>query len=233
MRRIVFVIVLGWMITLVVLFAVRIAAADVPIRVEGKTETVVTELPFWLHAPTTADLYFWTVPPGVEYQDKGDTLLVTKCPEGRHAFRIKTISVRWEDKKLVTDTGTKVLVMGKVLPDPPEPDPGPDPKPKPVIKDLYLLVIEETRDAANDRGVWLGYKPLTDLFARPNYHWRIVDKDVKDVTGKTPEWLQTYLSHADKLPAVFLANQDGRILHSGPLPAGPADLVKIIREVTE
>lgn len=123
------------------------AQAELPLRVEGKTETVVTDLPFLVHAPTTADLYFWTVPTGVEYQEKGPSLLVTKCPVGRHTFRLKTIAVRWEDKKLVTENGQLTLVMGKI-PDP-EPDPEPEPGPEPLSPWEKSLAAAVKADGGN------------------------------------------------------------------------------------
>lgn len=91
--------------------------------------TVVSALPFAVKAPPGAAFYFWQAPAGVESLDQGDTLRVTKAPQGQLTIAVKYTTVEWEAKKFVAGYGSVTFNVGAVpAPTPPQP---PDPKPDP------------------------------------------------------------------------------------------------------
>lgn len=225
-----------------------LATADVPLEVKGKTETVVTELPFWVSGPQ-ADLYFWSVPAGVEYQEQGATILVTKCPQGRHTFRIKTVTVDWVNKKMTQDTGTKVIVIGK-LPEPgpgPEPDPGPkpDPEPGPIpTGELIVLISYESETKSKLPSAqaqiftslpvrqYLAAKCKADPspISADGKAYRIWD-DEETGAGDSKLWQDIVKARppvGDAEPRIYISN--GQAEFEGLLPATPAATIELLKK---
>lgn len=118
-------------------------------------------------------------------------------------------------------------------PKPPEP-PAPKPKPDPVSGPLWVVVVEETSDAATNRGAFFADAGLMAHMKAKGYKWRVMDKDVKDKDGRVPKDLGGYLDRAagKKLPYLMVVDADALIHREGPLPATPADLVKLLKEVS-
>jgi hypothetical protein len=113
-------------------------ADDLQVKGAGVKQVVVADAaPFTINAPPNALLYFWTYPPTVTAEDKGDSLLVTKAAQGTHVFSCKAITVDWDKKSARTAIhGVTVYVGTGPAPGPP-PDPGPSPDFSAALKAAY------------------------------------------------------------------------------------------------
>ena len=203
-------------------------SSEVSLRIEGKTELVVAELPFSVLAPVgdpKKTLHFWTFSAGVEAVDKGHELHVLKM-SGRQLFQVRI--VEWSPDGFTQKFGKLYIRLAASEPPPPEPGPLP-----PKVKMLFLVAVEESREAKADRARWLTYKPLHDYMRNRGYKARIVDKDVKNANGQTPEDLAPYLlaAQGNPLPYLFLVTQDGDVLYRGGLPSSPAQLLALMQKV--
>ncbi len=114
----------------------------------------------------------------------------------------------------------------------PQPKPFPQPEPSPFVGKWRFVVIEETEQAANNRGQYFTDADLlayvkAKCVAAP----RIADQDVKDSTGKPPKDLEPYLSRAKgkKLPQLYVISDAGKVLFEGDLPETPAKLLQQLR----
>lgn len=119
-------------------------------------------------------------------------------------------------------------------PRPPPIDDDAKPKPGPFSGKFSMIVIEETTDAANNRGQFFADKDLQAyLAAKLVGKARIADKDVVDATGQPPKDLVPYLNRAKgkALPQVYLVAPDGTVLMEGDLPKTPAELLAALRKV--
>lgn len=117
---------------------------------------------------------------------------------------------------------------------PPDPIPDPKPTPKPYTGKFSMVVIEETTDAANNRGQFFADRELQDyLAAKLTGKARIADKDVVDASGNPPKDLVPYLDRAKgkTLPQVYLVAPDGTVLMEGDLPKTPKELLAVLRKV--
>jgi len=123
----------------------------------------------------------------------------------------------------------------KPIPPPIPPKPQPDDPAKPAAPTkLYIVVVEETADAAAaSRGALIFDAALAARTTSQGHHWRIVDKDVIDKDGKPPADVARFLdaSKGKVLPQLFLVNPDGDTLFSGPLPKTAADVLAQIKKV--
>lgn len=116
----------------------------------------------------------------------------------------------------------------------PPPEPDPKPEPKPYVGKFRMVVIEETEQAANNRGQFFADADLQAyLAAKLSGKARIADQNVVDPTGKPPRDLVPYLERAKgkPLPQVYLVGDDGTILYEGDLPKTPAELLATLRKV--
>lgn len=116
----------------------------------------------------------------------------------------------------------------------PPPDPQPKPEPKPYVGKFRMIVIEETEQAANNRGQFFADADLQAYLAsKLSGKARIADQNVVDATGKPPRDLVPYLERAKgkPLPQVYLVGDDGTILYEGDLPKTPGELLATLRKV--
>lgn len=120
-------------------------------------------------------------------------------------------------------------------PDPgPKPDPKPDPDPTPVPPaKAWVVVVEETSDAAAERGKILTDKNLSEYVKGKGWKVRVVDKDVKDSQGQVPADLRPYfaLAGGKQLPQMFIVDQDGKVRFQGLAPKTAAEVLAILKKV--
>jgi len=115
---------------------------------------------------------------------------------------------------------------------------GPAPTPVPPVpvgpKKLWLVVIEETSQASENRGAFFASKALADKIKSSGHKFRTADKDVKGEDGKTPADLVPYLNEASgkALPRLYLVDQvTGDVYYKDKLPSSPNELVEILTKI--
>lgn len=112
------------------------------------------------------------------------------------------------------------------VPPPPRPTPGPVTETK-----LFVVVVEETEQAAAGRGAFFTDSALSARFREKGHRWRVVDKDVRDGAGAVPADIKPYLEAAGSYPTLFLVEQvTGRVRYKGAVPATPAGLLDAIKK---
>jgi hypothetical protein len=127
----------------------------------------------------------------------------------------------------------EVTIEGKLPPIPPVPPVPPDPTPNPVTGKCYVVIIEETEQAAKDRNKYLNDKALLDYVKSKNWKFEIVDKDVVDKNGKTPSDLKPYIDRAKNkdLPYVYVVTDKGQVRYENRLPKTPSELLTELKKV--
>lgn len=110
-------------------------------------------------------------------------------------------------------------------PDPPKPDPSPTPT-------KFVVVIEESKEAAATRGELYSNASLIDYYAANGIKTRRIDKDVVDSQGKPPADVARFLDGAKgkPLPRVYLVDEHGKTLYGGNLHDEPADLLNLLKK---
>ncbi len=128
-----------------------------------------------------------------------------------------------------------VTIRGNVPPVPPvPPGPGPTPdppKPDPIVAGkLYVVLIEETRNAVITRGVWFADKTLKAAMDSKGHKWRVVDKDVTNAEGQTPADVKRFIeaSSGRSLPLLYLVNENGKTVFSGAAPVEVSRLMELL-----
>lgn len=126
----------------------------------------------------------------------------------------------------------------EVVVDVPTPDPKPDPKPDPDVQPvtptkLWVVIIEETSEAASNRGAMLSDAKLIDRMNTKQHRFRVVDKDVVGTDGRPPADIARFLtaSKGKSLPQLFLVDEKGHPRFSGDMPKSAADLLALITKV--
>lgn len=111
---------------------------------------------------------------------------------------------------LVEIDGGKPIPPTPPGPIPPTP-PGPTP-PDDKAAALFVLVIEETFDAAATRGQWFTSPEMAEL-KTAGVKIRVVDKDTRGPKGEVPSDLRAYLEFArDKpLPYLFVVDDQAKV----------------------
>lgn len=135
-------------------------------------------------------------------------------------------------KRRRLDVATEVVPV-------PNPDPNPDPKPKPdpdtpaTPTKLWVVIVEETAEAASNRGAMLSDSKLIDRMNQKQHRFRVVDKDVVGPDGKPPQDIARFLDKAKgkPLPQLFLVDEKGHPRYSGDLPKSAAELLALIQKV--
>lgn len=97
----------------------------VPLKVEGgETVVVVKGFPCTVTAPEGAHVYIWSVPDGVRASKSpaGNVLTVTAAPKGAHRVGVISVTIDFDAKRVVEDSGEVTLNVGDV-PAPPGPTP--------------------------------------------------------------------------------------------------------------
>lgn len=112
----------------------------VPLTIVGDTVLVVKAVPFKVVAPEGAGDYTWTLPTGVEGTNNEDenVLTVTKAPSGVFVIRVKMVTIDFEKKKVIKETGEVTVTLGTP----------PKPPPDPVKPDGAFGLIKASRDGA-------------------------------------------------------------------------------------
>ena len=112
-------------------------------------------------------------------------------------------------------------------PDPPKPDPTP-----PVAGKLFVVVVEETRQAMAERGAWFADKELSAYMKDKGHKFRVVDKDVQNSDGQTPADVKRFIDDAKKegTPRLYLVGEDGKTRRAGPMAKTPAELLSLIKQ---
>ncbi len=128
-----------------------------------------------------------------------------------------------------------VTIRGSVPPVPPvPPGPGPQPdppKPDPIVAGkLYVVIIEETRNAVISRGVWFADRGLEAAMKAKGHKWRVVDKDVTNAEGQTPADVKRFVddAKAKTLPMLYLVNEAGKTVYSGAAPVEVPRLLELL-----
>ncbi|OWK45739.1 hypothetical protein [Fimbriiglobus ruber] len=109
-----------------------------------------------------------------------------------------------------------------------------------TLTSIQIVVIEDTAAAAADRAAWFTDKDLVGFIAARQFpHPVVAASTVVDESGHPPADLAPYLTRAagKSLPYLFLVGakgspQAGKVAFEGPLPATPADLLKLLKSVT-
>lgn len=131
-------------------------------------------------------------------------------------------------KIVVTQPGPK---PSPPVPVPPGPTPVPVPPtpvpPAPVAAQrLYLMVVEETAQASQNRAAYLTDKALTARIKERGHVARLIDQNTTPVTADIKPYLDK--AKGQKLPRLFIVKLTGGVLWEGDLPATPADFIALI-----
>lgn len=172
----------------------------------------------------------------LDFREIGGKLLLTGKP-GTYSVRLTAIRLL-EGKTVVDRARLKLKIEDSgptpVPPNPPEPGPNPNPGPRPQpLSQLWIVIVEESKDAAKDRGKMFQDRKLAERISAKNHKLRILDKDVRDSRGNVPKDVQPWIERAKskKLPWLFLINQSGEILHEGELVNNPANLIRLLETI--
>lgn len=151
---------------------------------------------------------------------------------GREPGEYPIVFVVVKNNRPVEASRVLVVVKGATPPKPEPPTPEP-PKPEPIKEQsLGIIVIEETKDAAANRGLYFIDSALRQRIADKKHKWIAADKDVTDGLGQVPKDMARYLDMAKgkTLPYVFLIPANGgALVHQGPLPKTPAELIELLK----
>jgi hypothetical protein len=156
-------------------------------------------------------------------------------PAGRYGFAAIASSKTGEQVR-----ADFVVVIGNVPPGPapvppvpPGPGPKPDPTPDPIAAGkLYVVIIEETRNAVITRGVWFADRQLKAAMDSKGHKWRVVDQNVTNAEGQTPADVKRFIEDAKTktLPMLYLVNENGKTVFSG---AAPVDVSRLLELLTK
>lgn len=204
------------------------------IYVEGRTQTVIKEVPFWVKVknPENAPV-FWSTPSGVTCVEKPEGMHVSSCPNGVHKFFAKVLRADWENKKYLPPLFLEIEVVVQVGDDPNPDPPKPNPPVPPESGKVWIIVIEETKDASASRGVLMTEKSLSDYVKSKGHTVIVADKDIVDKSGETPKSLHPYIVYAkaEGLPMAFFVNESGDVLYKGSVPETPAKFLDLLKKV--
>ena len=114
----------------------------------------------------------------------------------------------------------------------PDPPPTPPTPPTPTPSKLWVTVVEETGDRTIEQGRIYTSDELHAYLDQHKHQWRIVDDDVTDEDGRTPEGVATYLARArgKPLPWVILSDANGAVLWEGTLPESDDALLETLKQ---
>lgn len=231
-------------VSLLALAAARLRAE---VKVSGALKVPTHDL-VQLQAEGTAPgaVYFWSITPRLRPAQvkRGKGSIVFAAAPGVYTVNLRSVWIKnaatgeldGEEVEVEVVIGDKVPPFPDPKPYPPVPVP-PVPEPKPpapdVLKQLWILVVEETEQASADRGKFFASTTLAKYVKDKGHKFRCVDQDAKDAAGKTPADLAPWIARAKakKLPVLFLVNQAGDVLFEGPVPATPGEVLAAIQKV--
>lgn len=109
---------------------------------------------------------------------------------------------------------------------PPGPGPAPAPTPDPTARGSRLVVIRETEDATRaESALYLRLRNEPKLTGR----LQIVDKDSQDEAGNPSKLVADCLaSYYGVLPAIFVLDDSGKVIHGLPLPSDVSAVTKLL-----
>jgi len=177
---------------------------------------------------------FWTPPKGT----KGPVyVLLTRKTNGKYDIQPIMNGVVSPDGKTdgpVEDgPPLKIEIVKGITPVPvppgPEPPPNPDNEDKIKAKMWGYVLIEETKDALNNRGQIM--REVHTFCQENKIKWREADKDVVDKDGNPPKDLVTYLDKSKKkgVPVLFIVGMNGEPLYEGARPDNAAEFIKLLK----
>lgn len=240
----------------------------VPLEVKGDVEFVkitrlvpvtedreiVKKLPFDVLAPKDADGYWWTLPPGVVANDKGDTLEITSAPNGELVVKVKVQTITFDidfekkttKKKTVFTFGSRTLNIGTITPPlpppipptPPTPPPVPPPPPAPIpTAGFRVLIVLESSDLSKlpaSQVSIITAKPIRDYLelrcvkgSDGTPERRIWDKDVS-TANVSKIWQEAMALPRTSLPWIVISN--GVAGFSGPLPPTVNETLELLKK---
>lgn len=143
------------LLTVVALLGLAHAGQAQDLVVKGKTQTIITEMPFTVEAPAGYFRYTWAHPGSFVVKKKAAHILeVTAAPEGTHTIEASALKVEVDfDKKVfdIKDMAWSVTVnVGKIAP-PVPPDPPPPVPPGPASKIGIVLLKDSRKDDNPER----------------------------------------------------------------------------------
>jgi hypothetical protein len=115
---------------------------------------------------------------------------------------------------------------GPVPPGPVPPDPGPIPPPPDPVppapdfeEPLSLILIEETEDRTPEEAATVLSTDIIKFIAEKGWTRYLIDKDIKDKDGKTPESVKAYIERAvgAGLPWYIVVDKNGNMVVEGPI----------------
>lgn len=184
----------------------------------------------WMVFPMDATIDIATTP---------ESIFQFVAPPGKYVV-VATCFTGGGDKKIVPHTSRVVVEIVGSLPEPPkpQPDPGPAPDPNPPvpptpITKAWVVIIEETEDARNNRGQMMLDRDLVAYIQAKKWKSRIADKDVVDSLGKVPTDLAPYINRAKTkgIPYYCVVDQDGKIRSEGTVPDTASEFLSLLKKV--
>lgn len=156
-------------------------------------------------------------------------------PPGRYRIVCTEITIVGT-KPAVRRTRVNVEIVGSGPNPNPSPGPGPQPQPSPPVtqQGFFIIVVEETKDAASNRGMYFVDSTLRKRIQEKGHKWLVFDKDVVDGNGVRPRDLVFYLDRATgkPLPRLFLVGlTDSKIHYEGDAPKTAGELVALLGKV--
>lgn len=167
-----------------------------------------------------------------EYTD--DPAVMQFFAFGREPGEYPIVFVVVKNSRPVEASRVIVVVKGKKDDDKKDDDKKDDDVKPPPIKEqsLGIIVIEETAQAANNRGMYFIDPALGQRITAKKHKWVSADKDVVDGNGQQPKDLARYLDMAKGKPlpyVFFIPASGGALIHQGPLPKTPAEMIELLK----
>ena len=206
------------------LLALLLFAAD-PVIDVAKESKVYVPVVVKLKGASTSTQVKWKLIPAPAWQEKLDAkegvgFRFTGAP-GTYKFTALYVDFKAE---LFGELEGETAIVGEG----PKPDPGPGPNPNPnppgpvVASKIWIVVVEESGEAAANRGAIFGDPTLNAYMASKGHSWRIVDKDVKSANGQPPADVKRFLDKAagKPYPSVFFVDEKGRVRGEATIQPG-------------
>lgn len=243
---------------LLLLFAAPLHADDLTIHGETKVidvdrtivvkekMTLVSALPFRIEAPAGALAYVWTVPQGVTWADKDDSIEISNAPKGQITIGVRIKYAAIVDEKIVVTpkTATLTFIIGEVVP-PKPPDP-PTPKVVPLAVDgMAAFVVWETADKLPEAQQailtstiirdYLNAKCAVDPSNPSIKAYRLWDKDLvgDNIANEHQVWRDAMARKRDSLPWIIVSNKTNGKAFEGPLPADVNKTLELLKQIGE
>lgn len=223
-----------WYLSLALVLLAALPAWAEPLRIMGPSSVPRDRLVrLEVRGADPAAGLIWDVFPEVDAEESSGRLVFAAAP-GVYTVKVRAVSTK--DGKTQIESARATVTIGEPIPPipvPPGPGPQPGPLPPSPITRAWVVVVEETEDAAAERGRLLADRSIRDYLTTKGWKTRVVDKDVRDRDGNPPADVRPYLerSRGKKLPQLYIVDQDGGVRHEGALPLDPADLLSLLKKI--